>query len=174
MLCNLCKKRVAVVFFEQITNNGKRKVCLCEKCATARGIVGVSQVPDARKIVDLIAELDANSEKSQGDAKRICPVCKRSLFEIKKTHRVGCSYCYTAFAKEIAKLASKIFVLTDEQKVAIAKKSSSPTVGGTVGRTIRSIKTLEKKLAIAVDEENYELAAELRDKIKALNTNIAQ
>lgn len=99
MKCSLCKKRDAVIFFEQATANSPRKLCLCENCAISRGIITAPPAPDPEKIDAIFDEIKNNSKMAKIAAKKICPVCGRSLLEVKETGRVGCQYCYDTFIK---------------------------------------------------------------------------
>lgn len=173
MLCSLCKKRPGVVFFEQAASKPeeRRKICLCEVCALSRGFINAAQVPDPTKIVQLIEDIDATDSKRNPDIKRLCPVCKRSLYKIRKTHYVGCAYCYTAFAHEIAQIVSSIYPMEDWRKKQI--EALSPEFPyNQKPNLILEVEKLEKKLSKAVDKEDYEAAATLRDEINKLKEKL--
>jgi protein arginine kinase activator len=92
---------------------------------------------------------------------RGCPVCGTRLRDIRSSRRVGCSSCYETFGREIR----KILHIKDGEKVHKGK----------LPRSVLSFKTffidrenLKIQLEVALDNEDYEKAAELRDKIIGL------
>lgn len=161
MICDFCHERNAVIFLEQVSNDGqKRKINLCMECAIERGIS-----PDPKSIEnsigDLFKELASVSKKFQQDNSRVCPVCGISIGEIRKTKKAGCPECYSIFKEDI-------------QKILTSKGISGKYTGSMPKRlsSFRSVLTdriaLQNKLNDAVAREDYEKAAMYRDFLKAL------
>lgn len=195
MVCNLCKENPAVLYLEQPGGGKTRRLCLCEKCAVSRGIIAKPQIPNQEKINELIAELDQNDKTNREDQKRVCPLCKRSLYDIKRTKLVGCQSCYDKFPDEIEEISGVTIQNDgDKQKARIRKKKPKqinianidlPTYDVTHRSSVLREKlererefgpedelgVLKNELEKAVRLENYEEAAKLRDEIERYKKN---
>lgn len=192
MVCNLCKKNPAVIYLEQPGSPKPRRLCLCESCAISRGIITKPQIPDQKKINDLMDELDRAEKANQADQKILCPICSQSLYDLKSTHTVGCQYCYETFKNDIEEISGLDIDIAapDTQKKQRTKKRSAkklalPSPAGENDLNITpkvptekkhtkkpktfddasDLQTLQNALDKAVRLENYEEAAKLRDKI---------
>jgi protein arginine kinase activator len=77
----------------------------------------------------------------------------------------GCSECYEAFGSRLDPLVKRIHG-SNEHNGKVPKR-----MGGDL-RLQRNIKELRKQMEAAVDKENFEKAAELRDKIHDLETRL--
>ena len=89
-----------------------------------------------------------------------CSVCGSDFRSIADSGKVGCPNCYTEFRGRLAPTIKKLH----GNSVHCGKHSKVTTQESKENETA----TLKKQLAEAVKSENYELAAELRDKIKAM------
>ena len=97
-----------------------------------------------------------------------CPVCGTTIQELQSRRRAGCAVCYSHFRNEIREIISSI------QSVAIVDESASPLLSmeESVGTFQDQLTRLQKQLEDAVEQENYELAAKLRDLISELNQTV--
>jgi len=91
-----------------------------------------------------------------------CPHCGFTLDQFRKDAVLGCPYDYEVFEKPLLFLIKKAH---DGKTVHCGKVPSKAEAG-----TKKQIKLLRlrQKLEAAVQSEDYELAAELRDKINRL------
>jgi len=98
-----------------------------------------------------------NEKTSEGiTSVKHCPVCSTTSIKVQKEGLAGCPNCYSFFKNEINEFIYK--------NIGIAQAVTVPEI-----RTDEQIVSdLNKKLADAVKTENYEMAAAIRDKIKAL------
>jgi protein arginine kinase activator len=167
MICEKCHQREAVVKFTQVIGDEKKTLNLCSSCVEKQGwdnpLIDISKV-FGKIIVALLSEhLTAKSLETvaEEDKKQICPVCHLSWADFKKMEKLGCPNCYKVFSQQLNVLLRRIH-------------GSNKHFGSniqTVGKTKESIPALKKKLKEAVQNENYELAAELRDRIHLLEQN---
>jgi len=164
MTCELCGKENASVRIRQIIGSESREMRICESCARDKGIIGADHGPDEGVAWLLKGLFDHASGK--GSAVRTCPSCGSRLRDIRASRRTGCSGCYTAFAREIRKIL----------KIQGTNKNHR---GKLPGRVL-SYKTffidrenLKSRLVEALDNEEYEKAAELRDRIRGIDENSA-
>jgi protein arginine kinase activator len=140
-----------------------QKLDLCEDCAKSKGI----NDPTSFAMADLMLGLGASQEVEQAVGVELkCPRCGFSQADFKKTGRLGCPECYTTFAEGLAGLLKTMHKGTRHTgKVPESLRKSRETGD--------RLKLLQKKLAKAIEAEDYELAAQLRDQIKLLNSGEA-
>ena len=161
MICDICGNDNAIMHIRQIMN-GKHDMSLnlCESCAVKNGF----QIGQENSIhIPSLLEKLKNYKKglSQEDMNVVCHNCNTTLAEVKRHGTVGCSQCYEYFDEYL----STYFRSPGENRQK----------GGRARGPVREVisqaeyrKALEKKLEQAVSIEDYESAAVLRDKIKAL------
>lgn len=159
MLCDLCNKNDACIFIEQSYNGGKRKINLCAPCAAARGVMAGSG--GKMNVDSIFTEFIEKCEEKNPESKRLCPVCGRSLFDIKKFMKAGCPECYSVFDEEI-----KSFL--KGKGIDVSWQGSLPKRLRGFRSSITDRNDLQSKLEQAVAEENYEKAAVYRDFLRAL------
>jgi protein arginine kinase activator len=113
-------------------------------------------------MADLMLGLGASQEVAEAAGIELkCPRSGFSQADFKKSGRLGCSDCYKTFADGLAGLLKTMHKGTRHiGKAPEALRQSRDIVD--------RLKLLQKKLAKAIDEENYEVAAALRDEIKVL------
>jgi protein arginine kinase activator len=160
MTCEICGKDDARIRIRQIIGNECREMRICEACARERGIIwaeyGISQ--DAAWFLHGLFEDIPGSLVHA----RSCPVCGTRLRDIRSSRRVGCSSCYETFGREIRKF------------LRLAEGGRSHR--GKLPQRVLSYKiffidreNLKIQLEIALDNEDYERAAQLRDRILMLD-----
>jgi len=159
MQCCVCKEKPATVHLTQIVGDKLQKLDLCEECAKAKGINDTSFA-----MADLMLGLGASEEldQSAAGAELKCPRCGFSQADFKKSGRLGCPDCYKTFAEGLAGLLKTMHKGTRH----IGK---APEALRATRENNDRLKTLQKKLAKAIDSEDYETAAGLRDEIKSLS-----
>jgi protein arginine kinase activator len=96
-----------------------------------------------------------------------CPDCGLSFLELLDIGRIGCARCYTAFADQMDILLDKIHGAS--RHVACGPRKTSPEAEKTETRLSKK-DNLKLELKKAIETENYERAARLRDKLKKLET----
>jgi protein arginine kinase activator len=161
MQCCVCKEKPATVHLTQIVGDKVQKLDLCEDCAKAKGI----NDPTGFAMADLMLGLGASQEldSSTTGVELKCPRCGFSQADFKKSGRLGCPECYQTFAEGLAGLLKTMHKGT--RHVGKAPEALRQTRD----RTER-LKSLQKKLNRAIETEDFELAAQLRDQIKAMNS----
>ena len=139
-----------------------QKVNLCDACSKEKGV----QDPTGFALADLLLGIGAAEEIEKGSATQKCPVCGFTQADFKKTGRLGCSACYRTFAEGLESLLKAMHKGTEH-------------VGKLPERAARQMQLNDKMRALndnlekAVAEENYEIAASLRDQIKQLEHEMA-
>jgi protein arginine kinase activator len=88
-----------------------------------------------------------------------CPNCGLTYQNFRKIGRLGCSECYEAFKKELSPLLKRIHG-ADRHIGKVSLK------GGKTIKDTRTLRDLKVQLEKAIQTEEFEEAAKLRDKIK--------
>jgi protein arginine kinase activator len=157
MLCCICKEKEATVHLTQIAGDKMQKVDLCEECAKHKGV----NDPAGFSLADLLLGLGASQEieQSAGGTELKCPKCGYTHADFKKAGRLGCAECYVTFAEGLEALLKTMHKGTRHSgKVPQAAQQSRDAA--------ERLKALQKKLAKAVEDEDFEQAALIRDEIK--------
>ena len=164
MLCCICKSKEATVHLTQIAGEQMQKVDLCEECAKTKGV----DDPTGFSLADLLLGLGASQEIEQagGNSGLKCPACGFTQADFKKAGRLGCAECYETFAEPLEGLLKTMHKGTRH----VGKVPESLRQGRDLSDQLKS---LQKKLAKAIAEENFEKAAILRDEIKQITAQAA-
>lgn len=158
MKCELCNNE-ATVFYTQAIQGGQKKICLCEACADDRGLTD----PGSFSMVDILMDDIPQQAEPVADATVVaqCSHCGFTLEDYRKVGRLGCSQCYTAFRGEIIPALAKMHHGNKHQGKAPVGMAAS------IERS-HKLKAMKIDLKKAVSEEDFEAAAQLRDRIKEL------
>ncbi len=164
MLCCICKEKEASVHLTQIVGDKMQKVDLCEECAKTKGI----NDPAGFSLADLLLGLGASQEIDQaaGGAEVKCARCGFTQSDFKKSGRLGCPDCYETFAEALGGLLKTMHKGTRHVgKVPESFRQSRDLSD--------RLKLLQKRLTKAVEAEDFEEAAVLRDEIKQTSARLS-
>jgi len=153
MKCESCHKAEASVHLKQVVDGKIKEVFLCQECAARKGMKSPEELADF--LFGLSESLSAGAE-SPATVKR-CPGCKLSFADFESKHRLGCPQCYETFRQEL------IPVIEDMQR---AQTHIGKVPAGE--RSRKQVQELKAQLLQAVKVQDFESAAELRDRIKEL------
>ena len=167
MRCDNCGEREAVIHLTQIVDNTVTTLHLCERCAAEKGVDTAEQVAKY-PLGDFLASLgEGAAGEGGGGAGEACPSCGATLRDFRQTGRLGCAECYATFAPQLRDLLRRIHGTTQHEGEryrgpggATGGRSAS---GGTAG-----VAELKERLRRAVEAEDFEEAARLRDAIRGL------
>ena len=164
MLCGMCKEREAKVHYTKIVADKIQKVDLCEECAKSKGM----NDPTAFSMADELFGLGAALEIEQaGDGTGLkCPACGFTQADFKKAGRLGCPECYQTFAEPMGSLLKTMHKGTRH----VGKVPESLRQNRDVSDRL---KNLQKRITKAIEEEDFEKAAILRDEIKQITVRAA-
>ncbi len=166
-LCDLCGKKVAVIHVAEVQEDGSvRSVSLCEDCARKEGVIPGR---GGKKGAEEIMEEAVKEQENLPDEKRAvtCPNCGLTYEGFRTRGRLGCPNDYDVFAEMLEPLLEKIHFGTKHVgKVPKGKDEKA--------MRLRKLVELRKRLDEAVKREEYELAAQIRDQIKELESGKEQ
>jgi len=180
MPCENCHEREAVIHLTQIVNNSVTTMHLCEPCAAEKGVetsTSVAKFP----LGDFLATLGkgGTSETSEAGLDVACPGCGATLRDFRQTGRLGCAVCYDSFEVHLRDLLRRLHGSTRHVGETYGSETGAPGHRGTDQGGDRRPETggpghrseldqLREQLRLAVEAEDFETAAELRDRIRVL------
>ena len=171
MLCQDCKKREAQVHLTQIVNNEKLSLSLCKECAAARGFHSpLDNVPFP--LAEILSGLAGNVTPTDAKDPRddiTCSSCGQTFEQFTRQGRFGCGECYSAFRPRLETIMRKIHGASLHR----GRNPEFPVQAGSEEPLpVKEEERLEKELKAAIEAEDFERAAELRDKLKAVKDNL--
>ena len=178
MLCTNCKKTPASVHFKSVINDQVTEWDLCPACAQEKGLTVMDQgLPLSpapfQSLSELIAQLaDVSGYESRKSGPPQCGHCGLTYPEFHVRGRFGCAHCFDAFSHYVQPLLQHIHGHAHH-----AGKSYDPPSKPTHPSKEPSAKPrtkhheaelLQKQLKEAIKHEEFEKAAEIRDKLRQL------
>ena len=161
MQCDVCQKKKATVHLTEIVDEQMTEMHLCEDCAREKSV----QMEQQFGLADLLAGLSDFGKQLKGTEKiRLkCPHCGLTYEDFRKLGRLGCSECYSAFKEHLGALLKKI-----HGSNFYPGKTPIKIVSATGKKKGNALQELREHLQNAIQGENFEEAARLRDKIREL------
>lgn len=162
MLCDNCKNNEAEVHLTQIVDNEMTTVHLCPACAAEKGLdaeSGSKNLP----LSDFLAQM---GQSGLGDEEVAvagpCSYCHTTVDDFRKTGRLGCPHCYSVYESQLRAILRRIHGSTYHLGKVYVPPASEAT-----DQSAR-LAGLRRKLQRAVESEDFERAAVLRDQIREL------
>jgi protein arginine kinase activator len=158
MLCELCKQAQATVHLTEIINEQMTELHLCEACANQKG----AQVESHFGLADLLSGLADFSKTQEPEevSTKACPTCGMTYDDFRKVGRLGCAECYPTFKRSLGSLLKRIH----GSPIHIGKSPSRLIKPARIAKA--ELLELKRKLERAIEEEEFEEAAKLRDQIR--------
>lgn len=169
MKCQLCGKNSATTYVKIIVNGELSEYALCSGCAHKMGY-GNFFYPFSLDFNSLLGSFFGSQTPEMTDTVR-CPGCGSSFGEIAQSGKVGCAECYRTFRSRMMpsvqrihgntshcgkRPTSRALRVTPESKLSVPPKASS------------ELEQKKNELKEAIESQNFERAAILRDEIKKL------
>ena len=158
MLCQRCQQKPATVHVTKIINGQKTELYLCQDCA--KELEPQLSFSIAKFLSSL---LDQISEPSRGESMggRVCKKCGLTFQQFQKIGRLGCPACYRHLASQLDPLIRRI-------QGASRHRGKVPRKLENRRRVRLEIERLRDKLQQLIAKEEYEKAADVRDRIRYL------
>ena len=160
MVCEGCHERDAVVNLTTIENNSVRQLHLCEQCAAERGVETSSASPK-HPLGALIQAVHQKAITTTDNGR--CSFCGLTLKDFRESGRMGCPTCYATFETSLKELLRRV------QGSALHTGHNYRPPAESVVERAGSLGELREKLRRAIEVEDFEGAAELRDRIKVFD-----
>lgn len=156
MFCEKCGINHATTHIKTVINGVVREYNLCDYCAANEGYA-------TNSLTGMLASMfgDISKNKLQQNSVK-CSVCGASFSDIAKSGKAGCSKCYETFYEQLLPYLKRVHGSTNH---AGKVPNSLPLMAQPQTETVED---LRNQLSRLVNEEKYEQAAIIRDKIKEM------
>ena len=164
MLCDDCHKNEASIHIAQISAEGRLEKNLCGGCAARYGDFTSRPETEDVTVHDFLKGIFGKppSEAAAVSAPNlICSNCGMTYQDFVKAGKIGCGVCYTTFRKYLTPLLTRIHGASVHSG-KIPRRSGGELV------LRHEIALFKDRLKAAVHNEEYEKAAQYRDKIRLL------
>lgn len=173
MMCDDCGVRPANFLLKAVTDGGVHEKNLCPVCmAKYKGRIPGLDFSNLAGILSGILGSHTGTNKTEEDAGSeyddlICADCGITYAEFRKGGRLGCANCYKAFRTPLDSLLLKVHGnLQHAGRMPGGLKNDA---------SIRfTIEKLKQELVKAIAAEEYEQAAQIRDKVRMLNAQLEE
>ena len=174
MLCDICHKREAKIYYTEIINGEKKDQHLCEECAAEHTSFQVKMpVKGEFTLGNLLSSIlqgyynnEEQKQEENANPNPVCPRCGMSYEEFLKTGLLGCADCYKSFGSAILGSLKNI----QGSELHTGKRPKGYVKVKEVSKPIKELSEIDKltiRLQQAVEREEFEEAARLRDEIRA-------
>src|SRR5262245_34226321 len=162
MKCQKCPNAATLHITEIVSEDHVEELHLCEVCAH-KYLYEPQQKSSAKAAPSASASLGSVEEGDEPAVlNRECEVCGTKFVDFRNTGRLGCPHDYQEFREELLPLLENIH--GDPPKHC----GKAPRRLHVTKQTQSELVQLRKQLLQAVNRENYEEAAKLRDRIRQL------
>ena len=149
MLCEHCHVNEATFHRVQVINGARSEAHLCSQClASQQGAINIGS---------MIAALFSPVEQISPAGQLACKRCGTTPARFQQTGRLGCGQCYTDLSAMIEPMLKRV-------------QGRSRHIGrvpeGAKTEPADPVQELRRQIQDAVEKEDYETAAQLRDEIK--------
>ncbi|MEJ2703789.1 MAG: UvrB/UvrC motif-containing protein [Sedimentisphaerales bacterium] len=161
MRCQICNKNDATIHLTEIAEGVRTEMHICENCAAEQDITVKSHIPINELLSNLLAVQPTDEEISGvAEQKLACSICGFTLAQFRKEGVLGCPRDYEIFENVLRPLIEK----AHDGSTTHCGKIPLKTPGDTKKQS--ELLSLRQQLEAAVRSEDYERAAEIRDRIK--------
>ena len=171
MSCEKCGERPAQVRYTEYREGESKKLMICFECAKSLGFeVDPTEetppgAPDpSMAAVVLVSTPLSPTVKAVPEHER-CPKCGLTSAEFQRLSRFGCEKCYEVFAPALDSWFEKIHGASSHRGRLPGSPEEPPAATPNPGE----IEDLQRRLAQAIENEDFEEAARLRDRLRFAN-----
>jgi protein arginine kinase activator len=160
MVCDNCEERDAVVHLTRTVNNAVEQVHLCEKCAAEKGVETTVTAPKTQ-LTTLLQSVQQQLSAGATDQVK-CSFCQGTYRDFRASGRLGCARCYAAFDGQLRDLLQRVHGATRH-----TGRTYAPPAPDALQRA-STVLELREQLRRAIELEQFEQAARLRDQLKGV------
>jgi len=160
MLCEQCNQNQASIHLTRVVNGEKSEMNLCAECAKECGAFALGEISNL-----LSGLLDGGGGRAQPASGLRCSRCGLAFGQFKETGMLGCAQCYVDFRKQLQPVLQRIHGrLQHEGRI--------PVTAGEGLQLRRRIEAKRREMQSAIDQEEFERAAKLRDELRGLQAEL--
>ena len=172
MKCEICHKNDATTAYTHIVDDAKKTLLLCASCVPQneekkKAVPRPKEDETPQNVPELIKKVKVEfntAGPSEATDNTVCQGCSMTYKQFKKVGRLGCHQCYTSFAPQLERLLKRIHG-------AEAHCGKDLVEVGTVPSPHKALEQLRSELKDAVDREEFERAAQIRDQIRGIEVD---
>lgn len=157
MMCDKCGKNLATTHIKTVINGQVEEHNLCAYCAAKGGYNSFGTL----SLSNMLASMFGDSIENGTSTKERCKCCGCSFSDIVESGRVGCGECYETFRNELMPSLNRLHG-------KVKHVGSLPEAVVKVQTNEEKIEKLRESLKSAIEKEEFEQAAKIRDEIKKL------
>lgn len=178
MMCQNCGQRAATTHIKTVVNGQLSETHLCSQCAKKQGYGHMlSEWNGFGGLLSGLLGPEAGWYSAPQREEKRCPGCGMSFREISRGGKIGCSECYKAFRSQLIPVIERLHgqaahrgkvpggsalrVQEENRQLMNVEESRAPS----------EIEEKKRQLQRAIEEQNFEEAAVIRDQIKELEKN---
>lgn len=164
MKCQHCEKPATFHITELMEPHGPQFLHLCEE--HARAYLSQDANAPAASVAGVLAKqlkLGQTADELAKLDQKECPVCGITFFDFRNAGRLGCPYDYTVFEDDLIPLLVSIH---DAQE---HRGKRPKRIGPSADRQAELIR-LRREMEEAIEQEKYERASEIRDRLRKLES----
>lgn len=172
MICEDCKQRPATVHYAQSINGQNTELHLCQDCYAKR-VGGQFMINPNFLALNVFSQLAKPLVSPLQDASAVrapilkCADCGLHFQQFLNSSLLGCPNCYTAFRSQLEHLMRQF-------QAGLRHQGKIPLRRGGTTRLRRKIQKIRMELQKAVELEQFEKAAQLRDELRNLEQSAEQ
>ncbi len=161
MKCDNCKN-AATVHLTEIRNGKKIEKHLCEQCAAQNEGMPVKAHTPINELLTNFVMAHSGLQKDIGLA---CEGCGMTWAEFRQGGLFGCAHDYEVFERDLTPLLQRAHEGATHHVGKVPTRKGGGA-GAITTKRATDVTKLRKELAKAVELEDYEKAAKIRDQIK--------
>jgi len=155
MKCQICQQNEANLQVKQVISGDVREIAVCGECAAKSGVKEAS-IP---MLTDFLFGIGMKPQPQPVDEDKACVECHMRYSDFRKGSLLGCAACYESFESELRPLLESIHEGDRHTGKAPAGELAAAETAG-----------LKDRLSRAVAEQDFEKAAELRDRLREIES----
>lgn len=157
MKCDDCGKNKAEYFLQKNVNNEFINLHLCKDCAEKKGLVSFSVFMET-PLEDLVGSFLSAAKKDDSQDDAVCSSCGLTFKNLKDIGKLGCPKCYCELSRYLDPMLIKLHGTT-RHRGKVPKNVL-------IENTEEELKRLKRELKKAIQLEDFEKAAIIRDKLR--------
>ncbi len=169
MKCEICHSNDATTAYTHIVDDVKKTLLLCASCIPKSAESVQAKPPagsgdqDVPVLVKKVKVEFGTSPAPEATAVGDCEGCGMTYQQFKKAGRLGCHRCYEVFGAQLERLLKRIHG-------ADAHCGKGRIEEGAAPRPVETLDRLRSELSEAVEREEFERAAQIRDRIRTIES----
>jgi protein arginine kinase activator len=189
MICEICGKNEATIHIQELINSKKKALHICNACAESKGMA--KEMLNGLDLAQLMYNISADVNNSvlfkDLQAKVVspppmkCPNCGWDIVRFTNIGRLGCAECFKTFRTILDQAIRNMHKgsLHVGKKPGDLANASPETMGGkekpaNIQDKMACVMELQKRLEEYIMREEYEKAADARDKIAVLKGGLTE